>query len=178
MAAPEPALKRRSPRAPWQRGHDDAPTVEALSQLEDAGFEILHDVDTGYDAIDHVVVGPTGAFAIEIPGWTGEVHTKRGHLYCGFHDEERTRRRAIWSAACLEQWLDEDGVDIPVAALLAPADAHVAGDRIELPYLAVLPLASLPSFIGDAPKVLAANQIARAVRVIAAHAAAEPATSF
>jgi Nuclease-related domain len=176
MATPEPAARRRNSLVPWRAREEDERVPAALDELE-PGFRVLHRVDTGYGEVDFFVAGPTGAFAIEIPAWTGEVHAKRGKLLCGFHDEERTRRRAIWSAACLEQWLDEDGVDIPVAALLVAADARVDGDRIDLPYLNVLPVASLTSFLQDGPNVLAQNRIERAVQAIAAHAATAAAAS-
>jgi hypothetical protein len=172
MSSAEPAVKRRTLRTPRQRSPEgDDRVTAALADLEAPGFWNLHRVDTGYGEVDHVVVGPTGAFAVTVTQWTGDVHAKRGRLLNGYHDEERTRRRAIWSAACLEQWLDEDGVDIPVAALLVPTKAQVEDDRIELPYLTVLPPDSLTAFLRDGPNVLAPNRIQRAARAIAAHAA-------
>jgi hypothetical protein len=177
MSAPEHAVRRRNPLMSWRSRDEDDRAAAALSELEPHGFRVLHRVDTGYDEIDLFAVGPTGAFAIEVPSWTGDVHAKRGKLLCGYHDEERTRRRAIWSAACLEQWLDEDGIDIPVAALLAPTDARVDGGRIDLPYLTILPLASLAAFLQEGPSVLAPKRIERTVQAVAAHAAMQPAAS-
>jgi hypothetical protein len=106
QAKPERASRRLALLAPWQRArreHERATVL--LDALEPAGFRCLHRVDTGYGDVDHVVVGPTGAFAIETTHWTGVVRTRRDRLICGFRDEEKARRRAVWNAACLEQWL-------------------------------------------------------------------------
>jgi hypothetical protein len=158
------APRRLAFLAPWQRARRDHERARALlDDLEPAGFRCLHRVDTGYGDVDHVVVGPTGAFAIETTHWTGVVRTRRDRLICGFRDEEKARRRAVWNAACLEQWLEEDGVDMPVTALLVPIEARVEGGWIELPSLTVLPLESLPAFLRDGAAALTEAQIACAL---------------
>jgi hypothetical protein len=175
MARAEPAAGRRL-RAPWQRADgDDGRVADALDELASAGHRVLRGVDTGYGEVDVVVAGPAGVFAILEARGGGAIHAKRGKLLSGFHDEERTRRRAIWSAACLEQWLDEDGVDVPVVALLVAVEATVEHDRIELPHLTVLSLASLSAFLQEGPTVLRQSQIERALDAICRRA---PGTRF
>jgi hypothetical protein len=171
-ANPERSGKRLA-LLPWQRAHTDQGRIAILlAELEPAGFRILHAVGTGFGDIDHVVIGPSGVFSVQIAYWAGTVHSKRGRLLSGAHDEDRTRRRAEWNATCLEQWLDEDGVDVPVAAVLVPAEARVEGDRIDLPYLTVLPPTSLKVFLQDAPATLTAARVQRAAASIEARAVA------
>jgi len=166
-AKPERAPRRMARLAPWQRARREHERVTVLlDDLEPARFRCLHRVETGYGDVDHVVVGPTGAFAIQTTHWTGVVHTKRDRLICGFRDEEKARRRAIWNAACLEQWLEEGGVDIAVTALLVPIEARVDGNRIELPSLTVIPVESLPAFLRDGATALTEAQIVRAAAAI------------
>lgn len=155
--------------APWQRTREEQGRVAVLlAELEPEGFRSLHGVDTGFGEIDHVVVGPSGVFAITTPHWTGPVARRRQSLMCGTRDEDRTRRRAEWSATCVEQWLDDDGVGVPVAALLVPLDGRVDGGRIELPYLTVLPLASLTAFLREGPGSLSTSRVRRVAEAIEA----------
>jgi hypothetical protein len=155
--------------APWQRARaDQGRSADALAELEPAGFRVLHGVDSGFGDIDHVVVGPTGVFSVTTAHWTGPVTRRRERLLCAARDEDKTRRRAEWSATCIEQWLDDDGVAIPVAALLVPLDSRVEGGRIELPYLTVLPLPSLTAFLRDGPATLSPTRVRRAAEAIEA----------
>jgi hypothetical protein len=36
-------------------------------------YHVLHDIDTGYGNLDHVVIGPTGVFIIDAKNWKGVV---------------------------------------------------------------------------------------------------------
>ena len=124
MATPEPAAKRRRPAGPVAAAREDDERVAGGPGRARAGAS--GSCTTWTPATARSISSssaPPAPSRSRSRHWTGEVHAKRDRLLCGYHDEERTRRRAIWSAACLEQWLDEDGMDIPVAALLVAADA-------------------------------------------------------
>ncbi|PJJ72605.1 nuclease-like protein [Diaminobutyricimonas aerilata] len=80
----DPALVRT---APWEIRHTlaDALAEEATArQLATLGigYTVWHDVDSGRagEKIDHVVLGPTGLFAILSEDFGGEVRTRRGEL--------------------------------------------------------------------------------------------------
>jgi len=50
----------------WSRGAEGERKVgEILEELESAGWRVLHDVSLGRGNIDHVLVGPGGAFTVE-----------------------------------------------------------------------------------------------------------------
>jgi hypothetical protein len=57
---------------------------------------------------------------------------------------------------------------VPVAALLVPLDSRVEDDRLELPYLTVLPVASLTAFLRDGPVTLTPARVRRAAEAIQA----------
>jgi hypothetical protein len=159
--------------APWQRAPADEGRVGSLlAELQPDGFRSLHRVDTGFGDIDHVVVGPTGVFSIMAAHWTAPVQGTRERLFCGTRDEDETRRCAEWSATCVEQWLDDDDVGVPVAALLVPLDSRVDGGRIDLPYLTVLPPGSLTAFLREATGTLSVARVRRAADAIEARVAA------
>lgn len=59
----------------YREGRDGERLVaERLDELRDAGFHSLHDVVAGKFNIDHVLIGPTGVFAIE----TKTLHKRGG----------------------------------------------------------------------------------------------------
>jgi hypothetical protein len=65
--------KHESDRMSWRKGAVGEYEVGAeLERLSDNYF-VFNDVDTGRGNIDHIVVGPTGFFAIETKDWKGVV---------------------------------------------------------------------------------------------------------
>lgn len=80
----DPALVRT---APWEIRHmladalAEEATARGLATLG-IGYTVWHDVDSGRpgEKIDHVVLGPTGLFAILSEDFGGEVRARRGEL--------------------------------------------------------------------------------------------------
>jgi Nuclease-related domain len=56
----------------------EAATGEELNQLARQGFWVFHDVPGDKFNIDHVVVGPTGVFAVETKGRAKPIKSKEG----------------------------------------------------------------------------------------------------
>lgn len=80
----DPALVRSAPRE-IRRTLADALAEEATARTLSTlgiGFTVWHDVSTGAAErkIDHVVLGPTGLFALLSEDFGGEIRTKRGEL--------------------------------------------------------------------------------------------------
>lgn len=78
----DPALVRS---APWPVRHLLAAAVaeeESARRLSELGigFTIWHDVATDAGKIDHVVLGPTGLWAVQSEDWGSEVDLRRGEL--------------------------------------------------------------------------------------------------
>jgi DnaJ domain/Nuclease-related domain len=80
----DPALVRRAPRE-IRRILADALAEEATARLVSdlgMGYTVWHDVDTGNpaDKLDHVVLGPTGLFALLSEDFGGVVQVRRGEV--------------------------------------------------------------------------------------------------
>lgn len=107
--------------------------AEALDPLKSAGFRIFHDVPAG-DAkapfnIDHVIVGPSGVFAVETktrrkgrarPGFAEHQIIYDGNVLAypwgeDRHGLDQAQRQAVWLQAWLEKLL---GQPTPVEAIL------------------------------------------------------------
>lgn len=61
----------------------EAATGEELNQLARRGFWVFHDVPGERFNIDHVVVGPTGVFAVETKGRSKPIKSKEGETRSG-----------------------------------------------------------------------------------------------
>ena len=63
----------------WSRGLDGE-IIVGKSLVEDLPdtFRVIHDLNTQFGNLDHIVVGPTGVFAVETKNWRGAV-TSDGH---------------------------------------------------------------------------------------------------
>ncbi len=60
-------------RMSWRKGATgEWLTAEALKSLPD-GFAVIHDVTKKLGNIDHVIVGPTGVYVIDVKNWKGSV---------------------------------------------------------------------------------------------------------
>ncbi|WP_210506067.1 DnaJ domain-containing protein [Naasia sp. SYSU D00057] len=80
----DPALVRRAPRE-IRRILADALAEEATARLVSdlgMGYTVWHDVDTGVpaDKLDHVVLGPTGLFALLSEDFGAVVQVRRGEV--------------------------------------------------------------------------------------------------
>lgn len=84
-------------------------TADALSSLPDT-YSVFHDLTHTriFGNIDHIVVGPTGVFAIETKKWIGSV-TLSGHgtlTLDGKHDKTRHAKAILGRAANLKQKIE------------------------------------------------------------------------
>jgi hypothetical protein len=67
--------------ASWRRGAEgEKATAMALRPLTRRGWTLLHDLDTGYGNLDHVLVGPAGVFVLESKNLNGIVSVRHGVL--------------------------------------------------------------------------------------------------
>jgi hypothetical protein len=76
-------------------------------------FYVVNALPLGRSDIDHIVVGPTGVFAIETKGYAGAVRITNGALKRnGFPPDEDPLRQARRAAAVVCEWLRRRGLDI------------------------------------------------------------------
>jgi hypothetical protein len=128
-------------------------TLEALQPL---GYRLIDDLDIGRGNVDHVIVGPTGVFAIETKNWGGlVVSDERGLFVNGRavkHDVQ-----AIRGAIAVRNRVGLRFVE----ALLVYPSAEVIGERIRYPTVTVVQLNRLNATITSNPRSLAPEEIDR-----------------
>jgi hypothetical protein len=148
----------------WFQGATGESQVwRALEELEPLGYRTLHDIDTGHGNVDHVVVGPTGVFAVETKNRGGRVTTTAGDLRVnGFavRDASQAVRGAIWVR-------DRAQVRFVDAVLVYPS-AKVDGDVVRLRSVTVVPLARLNAEITSQRRALPVEEIDRIERALTA----------
>jgi hypothetical protein len=122
---------------------------QELDQLMLDGFRVFHDVQVENFNIDHIVIGPSGVFAVETKGRSkqgsdpgddkkrSQVTYEDGVLkFPGWHDKgasQKAARQADWAA----QWLSGvTGFDVPVRPVVVLPGWNIENkDRPEVPVI-------------------------------------------
>ena len=99
--------------------------ADALAALP-SSYWVLHGVSTGHGDVDHVVIGPTGVFALETKAWQGSFYRRRGELYCNGKTAEYVLRQVRGAAAQVRQILVDAGIDLWVEAVVVASRASVS----------------------------------------------------
>jgi hypothetical protein len=118
---------RRQSTEAWRVGAEgEVETASRLVRLERRGFVALHDRKlAGRENLDHVVVGPTGAFTIETKNYGGRVEIRRrllggltvrrkGHDLAGVGAQAQRQAEAVARVLAM----DEKYREIPVTPLV------------------------------------------------------------
>jgi hypothetical protein len=120
---------RRFDPYPWARGLDgERQVAEILNELQERGFKIREHIDTGFGDVDHVVIGPTGVFAVETKNWSGKVTIQEGTLLRNGHRADDAIRQAARGAIFVKERLSVRWVE----AILVCPNAEVMGEPIDL----------------------------------------------
>jgi hypothetical protein len=91
----------------------------------DRRYRVLHGIDTGRGNVDHVVIGPTGVFAIETKNVAGRFELRRERVAHNGDDASDVLRQARAGALAIRDRLREAGMDRWVEAIMVSADAPV-----------------------------------------------------
>ena len=79
----------------WNKGSwGEGAVGNALRTLPDE-YHVIHDLDTGFGNIDHIVIGPRGLFIIETKNWSGRVTAANGELLLNGEDTKKPEVRAL-----------------------------------------------------------------------------------
>jgi hypothetical protein len=121
----------------------------ALKLLAGEGFSALHDVDAvGIGNIDHVVFGPTGAYAIETKAWSGTVYPgKGGRLMCNGQDRHKHVKQATREAVEVGKRLKRAGVDVWVQPVIVLTRAKMKKQNLVFDRVPIIPLKQMPDFL-------------------------------
>jgi hypothetical protein len=141
--------------------------AKALLPLEGHGYLLLHDVQTGHGNIDHVVVGPTGVFALETKAWKGRVYVKKGQVLTrNGVDETRTVRQAVGEAMEVRRRMARLGMKPWVQSYVVLTRTKLPRGPIRLSKVAVLEVGDLVAEVLSKPESLSPRQVALATSAI------------
>ena len=167
LGAEERLQKRRDP-LPWLKGARGEEAVgQVLEELDGFGYRTLHDIETGRGNLDHVVVGPTGIFAVETKHWKGAFYPQGGQLMHNGVNAMDVVRQATGAAMEVARRLRGAGMNGYVPALVVSTKASVKGKPLSFQTASVLELSDLVDTIRGRKGVrLSETEVARAVAAI------------
>ena len=135
--------------------------ADALSGLPPS-YWVLHGVSTGHGDVDHVVIGPTGVFALETKAWDGKFYRSRGQLYCNGKPAEHVLRQARGAAGQVRELLLAAGIDEWVEAVVVAARASVSRSPVRFRKSYVISIKDLVGFVTDRPHSLSSSTVLQA----------------
>jgi hypothetical protein len=146
----------------WRRGAaGERRTARLLSQLEQHGWAVLHDLALpGSRAnIDHLVIGPGGVFAIDSKQYRGQLKLdpswRLGH---GRYSLTPTLRAVSFEADQAAQVLPDPG--LAVAPILAVHGTQVPWGKVVIDGVPVVSARRLPSTLRQLPPLLGPERVA------------------
>jgi nuclease-like protein len=155
--------------SPWFKGlGGEQDVARALAPLLGHGYEVLHDLDLGHGNVDHVVVGPTGIYAIETKASRGRFYFgSEGRLMRSGLPAERMRTQAVGSAQRVRQRLAACGQEHFVIAVLALTKATLPKGPMNLRLGYAVEAASLAAWISRRMPRLEPTDVDRVCSVLA-----------
>jgi hypothetical protein len=135
--------------------------ANALAGLP-SSYWVLHGVSTGHGDVDHVVIGPTGVFALETKAWQGKFYRSRGQLYCNGKPAEHVLRQARGAAGQVRQLLLAAGIDEWVEAVVVAAGASVSRSPARFRKAYVVSINDVVGFVADRPRSLSSSTVLQA----------------
>jgi hypothetical protein len=135
--------------------------ADALAGLP-SSYWVLHGVSTGHGDVDHVVIGPTGVFALETKAWDGKFYRSRGQLYCNGKPAEHVLRQARGAAGQVRELLLAAGIDEWVEAVVVAARASVSRSPVRFRKSYVISIKDLVGFVTERPHSLSSSTVLQA----------------
>ncbi len=136
-----------------------------MERLARTGYSVWHDVPLGDRIVSHVVVGPTGVFAISRVTWSGRFHSCEDG---GLRHSGKEAGKLVWEAskdvAAVKSRLRKVGLrSVPVRAIIALTRAGIAGGSIDLGQALLVRMTDVPPHVLAGRRSLSPDQVARAI---------------
>jgi hypothetical protein len=150
------------PQSLAKGGTGELSIAATLAPLQHEGHHLLHEVRTGAGAIEHVLIGPRGSFAIETKHWEGTVSSKAGRLW---HDRKEANDpvlQCMRSAMEIRRRLKVAGIEVPVDAVVVTTRAKVLRSPLTFNNVTVLEKQKLLGFIRSREAGMSEADVARA----------------
>jgi hypothetical protein len=138
--------------------------IGAFERLERRRYAVWHDIVVGERVISHLVVGPTGVFAISRSGWSGRFRSGQdGWLHHNRKDVGELVWEATRDAAAVRSRLRQAGLrKVPVHAVVAFTRARHSRASIDLGQAVLVRLPDASRYVLSQPASLPPEQVARA----------------
>lgn len=156
----------------WLRNHKQGAEGEELvgnrldEQLSNA-YRVLHDVEMTFGNVDHVVIGPTGAFAIETKAWTGRAQLDAtGKLTVDGWDQDRAFAQATRGGTWAHRQFADAGVDIWVEAVIVLTHTDLSGTPLDRRSVRIVSLDELVPLIHEGRHPLSEDAIDKGASAI------------
>ena len=130
-----------------------------LESLPDA-WHVFHDFAVGRYHVDHVLVGPTGVYAVETKNWRGRVTVERNEMIVDGVLADRAPLVPV-SAPPDEAALKAAGWEGDVVPALCLASDTLVDGRQSVGRTTVLNASRVVEWISNRPGILAPNEVAR-----------------
>ena len=135
------ARRRWLPRAlgggaPALRAARDEPAGGHLKGLEESGYVVLHArvLPGGRMRLDHLVIGPTGVYAVEVKAWSGQLAVEGERLYVDGRRRDGITEASARVAATVQDLLVGDlkplGVQVVPVMCFPRSDAALFSRRV------------------------------------------------
>ena len=140
----------------WMRGLDGEARVSAeLRQLERHGYHLFEPVDLTCGDVDHVVIGPTGVFALETKNWPGQIRRDGDALKRDGWDASAALRQAVRNAMAIKDLTGVRWVD----AVVVCVSSDLSEDPIRFGKVTVTSAAGVADVVTARPRVLDAERV-------------------
>ena len=132
-----------------------------------AVYHVFHDFVGFGVPVDHVVVGPTGVFAIETKNWQGEVTLEKENvLLNGTPPKRNPVRQALKEAESVRSELVQAGWSGSVTPVLCFASDRLVGDRAEARGVTLVNARRLLEWFAARPTTLEPKELERLVQLV------------
>lgn len=132
-----------------------------LAALPDA-WHVFHDFAAGRHHVDHVLVGPTGVYAVETKNWRGRVTVERGEVIVdGVLADRAPLAQAARQADAVKAALKAAGWTGEVAPVLCLASDTFADGLRTVGRTTVCNAARAVAWLAGRPGVLSPNEVGR-----------------
>jgi hypothetical protein len=132
---------------PHLKGVSGERSVAEILEGLDVPYRVRHGIDTGRGNVDHVVIGPTGVFAIETKNVAGRFELRHGRLTHNGYDGREIVAQALAEAMAIRERLRAAGLDRWVEAVVVSTKAHIENGRLQTENVTFLPASKLRPFI-------------------------------
>ena len=130
-------------------------------------YHVFHDFMASGGPVDHVVVGPTGVFAVETKNWRGRVELEEGHVLVDGRLADRSPlQQAIREADAVKTALAGAGWTGNVTPVLCFASDTFSKDSATAGSARLINAKSLPGWLCEQPEVLSSSELERLVQLI------------